>query len=163
MVSSFESCLHYSFRDSSLLERALTRKAYANEQRQKNIPCEDQEIFRTLGDSVLKLALTDFLIESGASSRDEITQRKKDLEREETLAGIGREIHLGDSIQLGVGERKQNAGREPYVLAETLEAVIGAIFLDGGYDAAARCVRKWFREMVISQGSERGGQGIPGK
>ncbi|MEN6609574.1 MAG: hypothetical protein ABFC24_01905 [Methanoregulaceae archaeon] len=95
MVTPLESRISYIFQDPVLLERALTRKAYANEQRHKNRTCEDQEIFRTLGDSALKLILTTHLIHDGASSRDEITRRKKEMEREETLAGIGRQIQLG--------------------------------------------------------------------
>lgn len=149
--------LRYTFRDPALLERALTRKAFANEQRQKNIPCEDQEIFRTLGDSVIRLALTEFLVQDGAASRDEITQRRKELEREETLARIGRSLDLGSGIRLGVGEEKQNGRNEPYILAETLEAVTGAIFLDGGYDAAAGCIRIWFRGISPASGHEGAG------
>jgi ribonuclease-3 len=148
MVSTIETRLHYAFYDRTFLERALTRKAYANEQRQKNIPCEDQEIYRTLGDAVLKLALIDLLIRGGAVTRDEITQRKKELEREETLARIGNRLGLASHIRFGAGEQKQKAGGEPYVLAETLEAVIGAIFLDGGYEAAEQCVKRWFRDEI---------------
>jgi len=144
MLSELETLLGYRFYDSSILERALTRKAYANEQRQKNMGCPDQEIYRTLGDSVLKLVFTDLIIRSGACSRDEITQKKKELEREENLAWAARHLKIGEYIRLGAGERKQGAGREPYVLAETLEAVIGAIFLDGGYEAAEQCVKRWF-------------------
>ena len=144
MLSELEALLGYRFYDPSILERALTRKAYANEQRQKNREHPDQEIYRTLGDSVLKLVFTDLLIRNGASSRDEITQKKKELEREENLARAGRELKIGGYIRLGAGERKQGAEREPYVLAETLEAIIGAIFLDGGYEAAEQCVKQWF-------------------
>src|SRR3990170_4979573 len=61
----------------------ISRKAYALEQKQQNIECEDQEIYRTLGDAVLKTVLIDLLIKSGVNSRGEITSRKKSLEREE--------------------------------------------------------------------------------
>jgi ribonuclease-3 len=148
MPTTIETALRYTFYDKAILERSLTRKAFANEHLHKNIPCEDQEIYRTLGDAVLKTILTDLLIRNGAESRDEITQRKKDLEREERLAEIGRRLGIGRYIRLGIGEKKQKAGDEPYVLAETLEAIIGAIFLDGGYEAAEQCVKRWFSDVM---------------
>ncbi|VVB96812.1 Ribonuclease 3 [uncultured archaeon] len=142
---TIEEALGYTFSNKSLLERALTRKAYALEQKQQNIECEDQEIFRTLGDAVLKTVLIDILIKSGVKSRGEITSRKKSLEREEGLAEISKRLGIGSYLKLGKGEEKQKADEEPYVLAETFEAIIGAIYLDGGYDAARETVIKWFK------------------
>jgi ribonuclease-3 len=133
---SFEENLGYRFKNISLLDRALTRKAYALEQHQQNKEYEDQEIYRTLGDAVLKAVLIDLLIKSGYSTRDEITSRKKSLEREEGLAQIGKRLGIGQVLKLGKGEEKQKAQEEPYVLAETFEAIIGAVYLDGGFDAA---------------------------
>ncbi|MEA1999376.1 MAG: ribonuclease III domain-containing protein [Euryarchaeota archaeon] len=142
---TIEENIGYSFSDRNILNRALTRKAYALEQRQRNQACEDQEIFRTLGDAVLKAVLVDLLIQSGCKTRDEITRKKIELEREESLAKIGRELGIGESIMLGAGEKKQRANEEPYVLAETFEAVIGAIYLDGGYDTAEKFITILFK------------------
>jgi ribonuclease-3 len=143
--------LGYTFNDPGLLERALTRKAFANEQRQHNIPSEDQEIYCTLGDAVLKTVLIDLLIAEGASTPDKVTQRKKELEREENLALIGKKIGIGPFIKLGKGEHKQSAGEQPYVIAETMEAIIGAIFLDGGYISAEARIRDWFGDLIPEQ------------
>lgn len=144
---TLEEALEYSFKDTFLLERALTRKAYANEQKQKNIDCLDQEIFRTLGDAVLKTVLVDLLItKNQCTTRDEITSKKKKLEREEGLASISRELEMGGFIMFGKGEMMQKAYEEPYILAETLEAVIGAIYLDGGFDAAKEVVSRLFNK-----------------
>jgi len=74
---SLEEKLDYTFKDKSLLKRALTRKAYALEQKQQNIEYEDQEIYRTLGDAVLKTVFIDLLLKKGVNSRGEITSRKK--------------------------------------------------------------------------------------
>ncbi len=142
---TIEENLGYDFKNKYYLDRALTRKAYANEQKQQHKDCEDQEIYRTLGDAVLKLILTDMLIKSGCDSRENITNRKKELEREEGLAGIARELGIGDAIKLGIGEKKQKANEEPKVLAETLEAIIAAIYYDGGFDAAMETIGKWFK------------------
>ncbi len=145
---TLEESLGYSFKNKALLIRALTRKAYANEQKQQNRECDDQEIFRTLGDSVLKTVLVDLLIMNGCTTRDDITTKKKKLEREEGLADISLEIGLGASIRFGKGEMKQKADQEPYVLAETLEAVIGAIYLDGGFDSAKEVVARVFGQYL---------------
>lgn len=141
---TIEEVLGYTFSNKSLLERALTRKAYANELKQQNLECEDQEIYRTLGDAVLKTVLVDRLIASGYKTREDITNRKMELESEEGLAKISWELGIGSSIRLGIGEKKQKANEKQYVLAETLEAIIGAIYLDGGYDASKETIIKWF-------------------
>jgi len=144
---SLEEKLNYTFKNKNLLNRALARKAYALEQKQQNIYCEDQEIFRTLGDAVLKTVLIDLLIKSGVNSRGEITNRKKSLERQEGLAQISDRLGLGSYVKFGNGEKKQRADKEPYVLAETFEAVIGAIYLDGGFDAARKTIEKLFDNL----------------
>jgi ribonuclease-3 len=141
---AIEENLGYTFKDKYFLNRALTRKAFALEQKQQNIECDDQEIYRTLGDAVLKTVLIDLLIKSGVNSRGEITNRKKSLERQEGLAKISDRLGLGSYLKLGNGETKQRADKEPYVLAETFEAVIGAIYLDGGFDAARKIIEKLF-------------------
>ena len=146
---TLEKALGYTFKDKSLLNRALTRKAYANELKQKNKDCEDQEIFRTLGDAVLKTVLVDLLIKRGCKTREDITNKKKNLESEEGLVKISRELGIGPLIVLGIGERKQKANEEPYVLAETLEAVIGAIYLDGGYDISKTVIEGWFEPYFL--------------
>lgn len=142
---TIEEALGYSFKNPAYLDRALTRKAYANEQKQQHKECEDQEIYRTLGDAVLKLVLVDKLIKSGFDTRDDITLKKKDLEREETLADISRNLGIGQAIKLGIGEKKQRAETEPKVVAETLEAIIAAIYYDGGFEAAKETISKWFK------------------
>jgi dsRNA-specific ribonuclease len=144
-IMKMERILGYSFLNKDLLNRALTRKAYALEQKQRNEPCEDQEIFRTLGDAILKAILVDLLIQSGCKTRDGITRKKAKLEREEGLTRISRELGIGPFIELGIGEKKQEAHDEPKVLAETLEAIVGSIYLDGGFDVSHQTVRKWFK------------------
>lgn len=144
---TIEKNIGYSFSDKNLLNRGLTRKAYALEQKQRNHDCEDQEVFRTLGDAVLKAVLVDLLIKSGCKTRDEITSKKIRLEREETLAKISQDLGIGPFIKLGVGEEKQKANEEPKVLAETLEALIGASYLDGGYSASKGVITKWFKSF----------------
>lgn len=148
---TIEEKLGYLFSDKNLLTRALTRKAYALEEKQRNRAqdCEDQEVFRVLGDAVLKLVLVDLLIKSGCTTRDEITNKKKGLEREEMLAKMGQNMGIGPFIKLGVGEAKQSADKEPKVLAETLEALTGAIYFDGGYNISKEVITKWFETQIF--------------
>ena len=145
---TLEKNIGYNFSDKSLLERALTRKAYALEQKQKNIECEDQEVFRILGDAVLSMVLVDLLIKAGNDTRDGITQKRKYLVREETLAQISRDLNVGSYIKLGIGEEKQKAQEEPKVLAETLEALIGGIYLDSGFDTSKDVITKLFKIKI---------------
>jgi ribonuclease-3 len=144
-----EESMHYFFKEKTLLIRALTRKAYANEQKQQNNDCEDQEIFRTLGDAVLKTVLVDLLIKNGYRTREDITNRKMELESEEGLARISRELDAGSFLRLGLGEIKQKANEKQYVLAETLEAIFGAIYLDGGFDASKAVIARLFGPYII--------------
>ncbi|MDH5187017.1 MAG: ribonuclease III domain-containing protein [candidate division WOR-3 bacterium] len=131
------------------MNRALTRRAYGLEQKQQNQECEDQEIYRVLGDAVLRAVLVDLLIKSGCSTREEITTKKQRLEREEMLDQIGRKLSIGPFIKLGIGEKKQNADQEPKVIAETLEAIIGSIYVDGGYETAKSVIAQWFKDLFI--------------
>lgn len=144
-----QKVLGYSFLNKDLLNRALTRRAYALELKQQKRDCEDQEIFRVLGDAVLKVVLVDLLIKSGCKTREEITTKKQKLEREEALAKIAQKLAIGPFIKLGIGEKKQKANEEPKVLAETLEAIIGAIYFDGAYDTVKGVIAKWYKNLLI--------------
>ena len=147
-MENFEESLGYRFRDPALLTRALTRKAFANEERQQGRHHDDQEILSILGDAVLKATFVDLLVRAHYPTPDAITEEKKELERHDALAGIALEIGIGPSIRLGKGEKRQKAEVEPIVLAETLEAIIGAIYLDGGCEAAREAVIRWFGDGI---------------
>jgi dsRNA-specific ribonuclease len=147
--AAVEERLGYRFKDAGLLLRALTRKAYAIESRQKGTDCEDQDAFATLGDSVIRLSLVDLLMRAGASTPDQITRSKRELEREEVLAEIARDLGIGPALRLGAGEEKQGARQQPYVLAESLEAVAGALYLDAGFIPAFAVISRWFEKRVI--------------
>ena len=145
---TIEENLKYSFNNKELLNRALTRRAYALEQKQQNHKCEDQEIYRVLGDGVLRAVLVHLLIKAGCTTREEITTKKQKLEREETLAEIARKLSIGQFIKLGIGEKKLNADKEPKVLAETLEAIIGAIYFDRGYNTTMTVIAEWYKDRL---------------
>jgi ribonuclease-3 len=147
-MHAIEKNLGYRFRDPALLQRALTRRAFADEERQKGRHHEDQEILSTLGDAALKAAFVDLLVRAHYPTPDAITRVKENLERHEALADIALQIGIGPSIRLGAGEKTRGAEKEPLVLAETLEAIIGAIYLDGGCEAARKAVIGWYGNRI---------------
>jgi len=147
-MQTIEKNLGYRFRDPALLTRALTRKAFANEERQKDRYHVDQEILSILGDAVLKAAFVDLLVRAHYPTPDAITRERENLERHDALADIARQIGIGPSLRLGAGEKAQGDEWEPLVLAETLEAIIGAIYLDGGCEAARKAVIRWYGNRI---------------
>lgn len=144
-TTELEKKLGHSFINKNLLKRALIRRAYALERKQKfSEDCEDQEVFCIVGDAVLQLILIDKLFELGYETREKMTTKKIELVRKETLATISNEMGVGSHILLGIGEKKLQAETQPRVLAETQEALIGAIFLDVGYERSKKIILKWF-------------------
>jgi ribonuclease III len=145
-IRAIETRLGYIFLDQGLLMQALTRKAAAQEQRQKGSICADQEVFRTLGDAVLKLILTELLIHKGYETRGRITQKKATLENEENLSVMLRTMKITPIV--GIGERSVGVHEQPLALAETFEAIVAAIYKDGGYEIVKKLVVKWFSPLV---------------
>ena len=91
----------------------------------------------------------ELLIRARYPTPDAITQAKIQLEHEEALAGIAGQMGIAQSIRLGAGERKLGVvGKGPHVLAETLEAVIGAFYLDGGFEAARDTIIRWYGNRI---------------
>jgi len=141
-VEKVENKLGYSFKDKRLLIRALTRKD-AVEKTQLAHDFGHQGILATLGDAILKAVLVHQLIESGCDTAEKITDEKKEIENRNTLALISQELMIGNFMLMSDGEKIQHANEMPKPLAETLEAVIGAIYLDGGYDTSMKVIKKW--------------------
>ncbi|WP_129596571.1 ribonuclease III domain-containing protein [Methanohalophilus profundi] len=139
--SEIEVILDFHFTNKSFLEQALTTKAYSNEH-----PCKDQSEFQTLGDAVLKLVLTELMMEKGHITGAEITPERVELEKKKGLAETARKLGISHFIVLGEGQKNQNHGDSDHVLAETLEAIAGAIYHDGGFDNTKVVMKKWFTD-----------------
>lgn len=128
-----EARLGYEFRSRELLERALTHRSYANEQGLG----ENYERLELLGDSVLALLATDWLFQQyPRDSEGSLSKRKATLVSAETLAKLAAELGLGERLRLGVGEERSGGRTKASLLADALEAILGAIYLDGGLEAA---------------------------
>lgn len=144
MEADLEERINYSFKQKDLLHRALLHPSRANEERQQQIMCKDQDALRTLGDAVLKTILCDLLMRSGYETKGEITIMKSAIENRPFLAELGRGLGLQNEILVGKGAGMQKHNEEPNVIAETLEAIIGAMYLDGGYEPAKMAVSGWY-------------------
>jgi ribonuclease-3 len=147
-IAAVESALGYTFIDKSLLIRALTSKSYAQEQRQRGQACTDQEIFRIWGDAILKEALVALLIQQGYDTRDAITDKKRSLESRDNLGRFPQAVAIAPHMRLGNGDQKKKINQQPNTIAETFEAVIAAIYQDGGHTLTRELIGRWFAEAL---------------
>ena len=126
--NQFFKIIEYTFNDASLLNTALTHRSSAS---------DNNERLEFLGDSVLGLVISTELYKRFPEIDEGVLSRlRASLVKGETLAELAKEIHLGEYIQLGGGELKSGGFRRASILADAFEAVIGAIYLDGGIQAA---------------------------
>jgi ribonuclease III len=140
-LDQLEKILAYNFKNRGLLERAITHRSWAHEQVAPG--SEDQarrlhnEALEFLGDSVLGLVVADYLCKAyPAGTEGELSRMKHRLVSAPTLAGASLRLNLGDFLRFGRGEEKSGGRRKGALLADVLEALAGAIFVDGGLTAA---------------------------
>jgi ribonuclease-3 len=129
-LNKFQSLIKLKFKDKSLLNRALTHRSFTNE---SGLQIQDNEKLEYLGDSVLALVVNEYLFKRfGEYLEGDLAKIKSAVVSEVTLAKVAEELNLGSFLMIGKGE-EQSGGRErPSILANTLEAVIGAVYLDAG-------------------------------
>ncbi len=132
----------YHFRDLKLLRQALSHSSYANEHRQEH--AKDNERLEFLGDAVLEVASSEFLfLEYPRMPEGDMTKLRASLVCEPTLARCAREISLPEYLLLGKGEEHTGGRQRDSIVSDAMEAVIGAIYLDGGFANAKDFVRKY--------------------
>jgi ribonuclease-3 len=138
-LTQFAEKLGYVFRDISLLQKAFIHSSYAFEQGQDLQ--NDNETLEFLGDAVLDLTVGYALIKRFPSLREgELTRLRAALVQESHLAAMARDIGLGEHLLLGKGEDASRGREKSSILSCAFEAVMGAVFLDGGYEAARQVV-----------------------
>jgi ribonuclease-3 len=146
-LSDFEERIGHKFRRRDLLTRGLTHKSYSHEARQEDI--RDNETFEFLGDSVLGFVIGDLLfhrfptLDEGALSK-----MKAYLVSADSLAEKARSYGMGEVIYLGVGEEKSGGRKKESLLANLFEAMIAAVYLDGGIDAARLLIERSFARDI---------------
>ena len=121
----------YTFKDITLLQTALTHTSYSNEQKNRGNKFSSNERLEFLGDSVLQLAVSRLLFDNYKNrSEGSLTKMRQHLVCEATLSQIAKELNLGEYINIGKGEELTDCRNRPKILADTFEALIGAIYID---------------------------------
>lgn len=139
-LSGLARQLGYDFRTGSLLSQALTHRSYS---------ASNNERLEFLGDSVLNCVVAMLLYEQFPNLPEgDLSRLRAYLVKESTLSGIATSLGLGDHMRLGEGELKSGGWRRPSILADALEAIIGAVFLDAGFSAAEQLVRKLYAPLL---------------
>jgi ribonuclease-3 len=141
-LASLQARLQHSFRDPRLLARALTHRSFS---------AEHNERLEFLGDSVLNLAVAALLYQRLKDLPEgDLSRVRASLVRQDTLHKVAAELGLPGLLQLGEGEARSGGHKRPSILADALEALIGAVYLDAGYATAEALVHRLFQDVAIS-------------
>ena len=147
MIKDLETAIGYRFRNISLLQNALTHSSYANERWHNSLLCNERLEF--LGDSVLGMLVAEYLYRTFPDRPEgELTRMRADMVCEKTLANVANSIGLGEHLLLGHGEEQSKGRTRNSILADAMESVIAACFLDGGMEAAEGIVKRFILTEV---------------
>jgi ribonuclease-3 len=156
MSQAVETSLGYAFKNAGLLELALTHKSYANEQGGGASSVQsDNERLEFLGDAVLDLAMSDLLMSVFSENTEgALSKKRASLVNEDSLSRLAQDMKLEEVIRLGKGEAKTGGLQKPRILASTFEALLGAVYTDGGFEAAKLTVSKLFEKRLLELHTE---------
>ncbi len=148
--------LGYSFKNRDLLEEAFRHSSYVNEAGATAL--RDNERLEFLGDAVLDLSISHLLMDRFKDAREgQLSKLRAMMVNERSLSGIALELNLGEFLLLGCGEERTRGRRKPSLLANAVEALIGAVYLDGGYAKTDEIIRRLFaglaREIDLEESS----------
>lgn len=138
----------YTFQDSGLLENALTHSSYANEGKGRRPSNERLEF---LGDSVLGFITADDLFRGEKGAEGELTKLRASLVCEKALSAYAHELHLGEYLLLGRGEKLSGGADRPSILSDAFEAVIAAMYLDGGLEPVREFLLPFLKKELANQ------------
>lgn len=145
--------INYEFKNPELLTRAMTHRSFAHEERDRkhNDLIEHNERLEFLGDAVLDLVISELLMKHDLlSSEGELSVKRAGLVNEAHLSKIAKSLDLGDFIKLGKGELKSGGALKPRLLASGYEALIGALFIDAGFELTKNLIVSQFSEFLDS-------------
>jgi ribonuclease-3 len=141
-LNALQTLLQHEFKNSGLLRQALTHRSFS---------VDHNERLEFLGDSVLNLAVADLLYERlSALPEGDLSRVRANLVKQDTLHGLAVEIGLPNLLRLGDGEMRSGGQKRPSILADALEAVIGAVYLDAGFVVAQQLVHRLFKAVEIN-------------
>lgn len=133
--------LNYRFKNPELLEDALSHRSFRGN--------KNNERLEYLGDAVLNFVIAAALFRQNIKAREgELSRLRANLVRGETLTNLAQEFNLGKYLRLGAGELKTGGAQRKSILADGMEAVVGAIYLDGGFQACESCILRWYENRL---------------
>ena len=138
-----QQVLHYTFKNPALLRIALTHTSFANESK---VATTHNERLEFLGDSVLSVVVADYLFHQSGQPEGELTRMRASLVSEDALFQFAQEIDLGEYLRLGRGEERCGGRTRPSVVSDAFEAVIAALYLDGGMEVARKFILPFITE-----------------
>ncbi len=146
-LQEFMKTIEYEFKDINLLNRALTHSSYINEKR--GVPKENNERLEFLGDAILDAAISEYLYKKSDSYEEgDLTRMRASIVCESSLAECGAGLDMGKYFLLGKGEENTGGRSRSSILADALEALIGAIYLDGGWKEAEKFILKCLGDFI---------------
>jgi ribonuclease-3 len=158
--AALEQALGWTFRDPALLERSLTHRSYCAE----HAGALSNERLEFFGDAVLGLVVTDYVFrEYERFPEGDLAKLRASVVNSEALAEVAAEIGLGDALRLGKGEDAAGGRTKPSILGDALEAVIAAVYLDGGWDAARALVLVLLEARIAEGAAGPGGHDPKGQ
>ena len=141
-LSALQNRLQHPFANPRLLERALTHRSFS---------ADHNERLEFLGDSVLNLAISGLLFEKlGDLPEGDLSRIRANLVKQDTLFELAQGLGVSTALRLGDGEKRSGGHKRPSILADALEAVIGAVYLDGGFEVASTLVRHLYSGVELS-------------
>lgn len=141
-VRQLQERLQYQFRDPELLSLALSHRSCGS---------RNNERLEFLGDSILGVTVTDFLYQQFPLAREgDLSRMRSQIVRAESLAQVAKKLQLGPELSLGSGEMKSGGQRRDSILGDTVEALIGAVYLDSDMQSASACVTNWFADLLAA-------------
>ncbi len=140
-LDKIQKLLNYKFRQVELLEQALTHRSYSH-------GCNNERL-EFLGDSVLGLVISEIIYaREPEATEGQLSRMRASLVKQDSLAQVALDMNLGDYINLGGGELKSGGFRRSSILADALEAIIGAIYLDGGIEASRKFIQMIYADKL---------------
>lgn len=140
-IESLYEKLNYRFKNPELLEDALSHRSFRGN--------KNNERLEYLGDAVLNFVIAAALFRQNIKAREgELSRLRANLVRGETLTDLAKEFELGKYLRLGAGELKTGGAQRKSILADGMEAVVGAIYLDGGFQACETCILRWYAHRL---------------
>ena len=147
-MKTLEEKLGYTFQNPKLLENALTHSSCANESRGR---LQSNERLEFLGDSILGMVVADHLYRNHPDLPEgELTRTRAALVCEESLVEVARELGLGEYLRLGKGEESGGGRQRPSIRADAVEAVLAAVYLDGGIGSARKIIQKYILSREVA-------------